>query len=92
MSNSLQPHGLKSTRFLCAWDFPDKTIGVGCLFLLQGSGLNLGLLDFRQILYHLNHQGAYKKYHDNMDYKDRVGAEEKADYFTSTGKIRKKSK
>ena len=27
-SNSLQCQGLKSTSFLCAWDFPDKNIGV----------------------------------------------------------------
>ena len=36
MSNSLQPHGLWPTRFLCPWDFPDKDTGVGCHFLLQG--------------------------------------------------------
>ena len=35
MSNSQQPHGLQPTRFLCPWDFPGKSIGVGCHFLLQ---------------------------------------------------------
>ena len=35
MSDSLQPHGLQPTRFLCPWDFPGKNTGVGCHFLLQ---------------------------------------------------------
>ena len=46
----------------CPWDSPDKNTGVGCHFLLQGiflnQVLNLGLLHFRQILYHLSHQGS----------------------------------
>ena len=29
MSDSLQPHGLKSTRFLYPWDFPGKNTRVG---------------------------------------------------------------
>ena len=37
VSNSLWPHGLESTGLLCPWDSPDKNIGVGCHFLLQGS-------------------------------------------------------
>ena len=36
VSNSLQPHGLQPTRFLCSQDFPGKNTGVGCHFLLQG--------------------------------------------------------
>ena len=32
----LQPYGLKPTRLLCPWDFPDKYTRVGCHFLLQG--------------------------------------------------------
>ena len=36
MSNSLQPHRLQPASLLCPWDFPDKTTGVGCHFLLQG--------------------------------------------------------
>ena len=35
MSDSLRPHGLQPTRFLCPWDFPGKNTGVGCHFLLQ---------------------------------------------------------
>ena len=34
-SNSLQPHGLQPTRFLCPWDSPGKKTGMGCHFLLQ---------------------------------------------------------
>jgi len=37
MPNSLQPHGLQPTRFLCPWDFPGKNAGVGCHFLLRVS-------------------------------------------------------
>ena len=43
-------------------DFPGKSTGVGCHFLLQGifptQGLNPGLPHCRQTLYHLNHQGS----------------------------------
>ena len=59
MSISLQPQGLKPARLLCPWDFPGEDTGVGCHSLLQGvfptQELNLGLLHFRQILYHLSH-------------------------------------
>ena len=34
MSDSLQPHGLQPTRLLRPWDFPGKSIGVGCHCLL----------------------------------------------------------
>ena len=35
MSDSLQPHGLQSTRLLHPWDFPGKSTGVGCHCLLH---------------------------------------------------------
>ena len=49
MTNSLRPHGLQCTRFLCLWDFPGKNTGVGYHFLFQGGivpmqGSNLHLL------------------------------------------------
>ena len=54
MSNSLQPRGLQPTRILHPWDFPGKSTGVGCHFLLQRifptSGLNPGLPHCRQTL------------------------------------------
>ena len=60
-SSSVQLHGLYPARLLRPWDFPGKNTGVGCHFLLQRifltQGSNLGLLHFRQFLYHLNHQG-----------------------------------
>ena len=44
------------------WDFPGKSTGVGCHFLLQGifltQGLNLGVPHCRQMLYCLSHQGS----------------------------------
>ena len=62
MSDSLQPYGLYPTRLLRPWDFPGKSIGVDCLFLLQGifptQGLNPGLLHCWQMLYPLSHQGS----------------------------------
>ena len=45
----------------CPWDSPSKNTGVGCHFLLQRifltQGLNPGLPQCRQTLYHLSHQG-----------------------------------
>ena len=44
------------------WDFPGKSTGVGCHFLLQRSfstqGLNPGLPHCKQTLYRLSHQGS----------------------------------
>ena len=34
VSDSLWPHGLQPTRFFHAWDFPGKSTGMGCHFLL----------------------------------------------------------
>ena len=46
----------------CPWDFPGKSTGVGCHFLLQGifptQGSNPGLPHCRQTLYPLSHQGS----------------------------------
>ena len=52
----------ESTRLLHPWDFPGKSTGVGCHFLLQRifltQGLNPGHLHYRQMLYRLSHQGS----------------------------------
>ena len=62
VSTSFRSHGLLSTRLLCPWDFPGKSTGVGCHFLLQGifltQGSNTGLLHCRQTLYPLSYQGS----------------------------------
>ena len=59
LSDSLQPHGLQSTRFLCPWNSPGKNTGVGCHVLLQGifpiQRANLclsGPLHCRRVLYY----------------------------------------
>ena len=39
VSDSSRPHGLQPTRLLRPWDFPGKSTGVGCHFLLQGYSL-----------------------------------------------------
>ena len=61
VSNSLRPYGLLPTRLLNPWDFPGKSTGVDCHFLLQGifptQGSNPGLPHCRQTLYPLRHQG-----------------------------------
>ena len=61
MSDSLRPHGLQPTRLLSLWDFPGKSTGVGCHFILQRifptQGWNLGLQHCRQTLYCLSYQG-----------------------------------
>ena len=61
VSDSLWPHGLQPPRLLHPWDFPGKSTGVGCHFLLQGifptQGLNPGLSHCRRMLYPLSHQG-----------------------------------
>ena len=60
-SKSLRLHGLQPASFLCPWDFPGKTTGVGCHSLLHRvfptQGSNPGLLHCRQILYQLSSQG-----------------------------------
>ena len=62
MSNSLRLHGLLPTRLLHPWDFPGKSTGVGCHFLLQEifptQESNPGLLHCRQMLYRLSYQGS----------------------------------
>ena len=74
MSDSLQPHGLKTTRFLCPWDFPGKNIRVGCHLLLQGifptPGSNpclLSLLPWQVGSLLPYHQGAMKTKHTRID-------------------------
>ena len=56
MSNSLWSQGLQPTRLLCPWNFPGKSSGVGCHFLLQGifpiQGWNPHLQHWQWILYH----------------------------------------
>ena len=60
VSDSFQPHGLEPTRLLHPWNFPGKSTGVGCHFLLQRifptQGSNLVLPHCGQVLYHLSHQ------------------------------------
>ena len=62
VSDSLRPHGLQFARIFCPWNSPGKNTGVGCHIILQGifptQGLNLGLLDCRQMPYHLRHWGS----------------------------------
>ena len=36
ISDSLQPHRPQPARLLCPWDFPGKSTGASCHFLLQG--------------------------------------------------------
>ena len=53
------PWTVACTKLLHPWDFPSKSTGVGCHFLLQGifptQGSNPGLPHCRQTLYRLSH-------------------------------------
>ena len=66
VSDSLLPHGLEPTRLLHQWDFPGKSTGVVCHFLLQGifltQELNLGLPHCRQTLLPSAREGAGDSY------------------------------
>ena len=61
-SNSLRPYGLYFFGLLCPWNSPGKNTGVGSYSLLQEifptQRSYPGLLNCRQILYHLSHQGS----------------------------------
>jgi len=56
------PWTIKPIRLLHPWNFPGRSTGVGCHFLLQGifptQGSNPGLPRCRQMIYHLSHQGS----------------------------------
>ena len=58
----LQPHRLQSIRYLSSWDFPGKSTGVDCHFLLQGTfptqGLNPHLLQSQAGSLLLSHLGS----------------------------------
>ena len=62
ISYSLWAQGLWPAGLLCSWNPPGKNMGVGSHSLLQGvfptQGSNPDLLHWRQILYHLSHQGS----------------------------------
>ena len=65
VSDSPQPHGLQPARLLCPWNFPGKSTGVDCHFLLQGIFLTKGLhLSLLYLLpwthYHQGHLGYVK--------------------------------
>ena len=55
--------GCSLTRLLCLWNYSGKSIGVGCLFLLQAvfptQGSNPDLPHCRQTLYHMSHQWSH---------------------------------
>ena len=60
---TLLPHRLQPARLLCPWNSSGKKTGVVGHSLLQGifltQGLNLGLLHYRQILYHISQGNIY---------------------------------
>ena len=83
VSNSLQPHGVQPTSFLCPRYSPGKNTGVSSLSLLQRIFLtqesNPRLLHRRQVRYQRSHREApkmwciYTKEHDSdVGRKDRT--------------------
>ena len=63
MSKSFRPHGLLPTRLLCPWEFPGKSTGVGCHFLIQEiiptQELNPCLLRWQKGSLLLSHQDSW---------------------------------
>ena len=61
------------------WNSPGKNTGMGCYFLLQGifptQGLNPGLPHYRQILYHLRHQGSPRAWQGTIIFNQSSGLE-----------------
>ena len=57
VSDSLQPHGLQPSRLLRPWDFPGKSIGVGCHCLLHNRHEWVSIL---VILFHLSNSPCQK--------------------------------
>ena len=66
------------SRLLHPWDFPGKSTGVGCHFLLQGifptQGSNPGLPCCGQMLYRLSHQGTDVQTEDSVPTHCSVGS------------------
>ena len=62
VSDTLQPHGLQPIRLFFPWDFPGKSTGVGCDYLLQEifltQGSNLCLLHWHVDSLPLSHLGS----------------------------------
>ena len=66
MSNSLRPHRLKPTRFICPWNSPDKNMEWVAIPFSRGSyqPRNWTHVPYisciaGRIFYHLNHQGSW---------------------------------
>ena len=76
VSNSLQPHGLWPTRFLCPWDFPGKNTIMCCHFLLQGIFLTQRLRSLMWLLHwqvgslSLSHLGSPTELANNLKKKN----------------------
>ena len=62
LSDFLWPHGPQPTRLLCPCNCPGQNMEVGSFSFIQGifskQGSNPDLLQCRQILYRLSHQGS----------------------------------
>ena len=68
---------MEPSRLLCPWDFPGKSTGVGCHFLLQGifptQGSNQGPLHCRQTCYHhLSRESSDKRKHEEAEPKAKT--------------------
>ena len=87
VSDSLWPHGVLTTRFLCPWESPGKNTGVGCHFLLQWvfltQELNLCLLNCRLILYCLSHRGSPDKFMYRQWFVISIWTEKKGEFFVN---------
>ena len=78
--NSLQPHGLQTSRLLCSWTFTGKNTRMGSRFPLQRVFLTQDQIRFfcfsclsRQSLYHQCHLGSpYPAHTDRIKFKRKI--------------------
>ena len=92
----MRPHGWQPTRLPHPWDSPGKNAGVGCHLLLQRifptQGSKLGLINCKQTLYPLSHQGSQRWRSSIQSAKTRPGADCGSDHELIIAKFRLKLK
>ena len=82
-------------RLLHPWDFPGKSAGVDCHFLLQGifptQESNPGLPHCRQMLYRLSHQGSPHNFYVYVNKWTRYCPKEKRQEKVESGNVRERN-
>ena len=66
MSDTQRSHGLQPSRLLCPWNFPGKSTGVGCHYLLHILSYKLGIFSRDK-----NQKSRLTNYHKAIHIKER---------------------